>query len=113
MKCPRCGLFNPDIAGRCDCGYDFTTKTVEKAYFEQKLPNVIKTFFIVLILANGLNTIASLRSENSYWITFNLLWTVIVYPLYLQMTRRKAWARYALMGPCSTNRYHSAAFARS
>jgi len=25
MKCPQCGLFNPDEAQRCDCGYDFTT----------------------------------------------------------------------------------------
>lgn len=32
MKCPHCGLINPDIAERCDCGYDFTAKTVEQAY---------------------------------------------------------------------------------
>jgi hypothetical protein len=23
MKCPRCGLINPEVAQRCDCGYDF------------------------------------------------------------------------------------------
>jgi hypothetical protein len=23
MKCPRCGLLNPETAKRCDCGYDF------------------------------------------------------------------------------------------
>ena len=23
MHCPQCGLINPDIAQRCDCGYDF------------------------------------------------------------------------------------------
>ena len=23
MKCPNCGLINPDIALRCDCGYRF------------------------------------------------------------------------------------------
>lgn len=32
MKCPRCGLFNPDITQRCDCGYDFESQTVEKSY---------------------------------------------------------------------------------
>ena len=32
MKCPRCGLFNPDVAQRCDCGYDFESQTVEKSY---------------------------------------------------------------------------------
>ena len=24
MKCPRCGLFSPDVALRCDCGYQFS-----------------------------------------------------------------------------------------
>jgi hypothetical protein len=31
-KCPRCGLFSPDEANRCDCGYDFRTKTVQSSY---------------------------------------------------------------------------------
>ena len=26
MKCPQCGLFSPDSAQRCDCGYDFGTQ---------------------------------------------------------------------------------------
>jgi hypothetical protein len=26
-KCPNCGLFNPDSAERCDCGYDFRKRT--------------------------------------------------------------------------------------
>ena len=29
MKCPKCGLLNPDEAQRCDCGYDFQTKTIQ------------------------------------------------------------------------------------
>ena len=32
MDCPRCGLINPETAQRCDCGYDFTTKTLEEPY---------------------------------------------------------------------------------
>lgn len=31
-KCPRCDLFSPDEATRCDCGYDFTTNTMESSY---------------------------------------------------------------------------------
>lgn len=23
LKCPRCGLFSPETAERCDCGYEF------------------------------------------------------------------------------------------
>jgi hypothetical protein len=33
MECPRCKLTNPDSAQRCDCGYNFETKTVERPYF--------------------------------------------------------------------------------
>jgi|SRR6185503_4766474 precorrin-3B methylase len=31
-KCPHCGLFSPEEATRCDCGYDFTTKTIQSSY---------------------------------------------------------------------------------
>jgi hypothetical protein len=30
--CPRCGLLNPPEATRCDCGYDFASKTVQSSY---------------------------------------------------------------------------------
>lgn len=30
-KCPNCGLLNPENAGRCDCGFDFETKTIEES----------------------------------------------------------------------------------
>jgi len=32
MDCPHCGLINPDSAGRCDCGYDFPSRTMQKPY---------------------------------------------------------------------------------
>ena len=97
MKCPRCGLINPDVAERCDCGYDFKSRTVERAYFEQKLPTEIKGFFIFLIIWNALGFLASVKSDNSYGVPFVVLWTVSIYPLYIQMTKKKPWARYALM----------------
>src|SRR5437016_1462973 len=28
MKCPKCGLINPEDAMRCDCGYDFKTQSM-------------------------------------------------------------------------------------
>ena len=29
MRCPNCGLVNPDSAQRCDCGYDFPSGTLK------------------------------------------------------------------------------------
>ncbi len=37
MKCPRCGLINPDTALRCDCGYDFPTQSVRESYVQKKV----------------------------------------------------------------------------
>ena len=34
--CPKCGLVNPPDAQRCDCGYDFATRTVKPSYLEPK-----------------------------------------------------------------------------
>jgi hypothetical protein len=31
-KCPECGLFNPAEAARCDCGYEFASKSVKSSY---------------------------------------------------------------------------------
>ena len=30
--CPKCGLANPESAQRCDCGYDFAARSVERSY---------------------------------------------------------------------------------
>jgi len=32
MNCPRCGLINPGTGQRCDCGYDFISKSRNEAY---------------------------------------------------------------------------------
>jgi hypothetical protein len=32
MNCPRCGLINPGTAQRCDCGYDFISRSVQESY---------------------------------------------------------------------------------
>ncbi len=39
--CPKCGLVNPPGAQRCDCGYDFVTRQVERSYLTSgPLPKV-------------------------------------------------------------------------
>lgn len=32
--CPKCRLVNPPHAQRCDCGYDFVSRTVQASYLE-------------------------------------------------------------------------------
>src|SRR5262245_8510174 len=31
-NCPKCDLVNPPEAQRCDCGYDFSSGTVQQSY---------------------------------------------------------------------------------
>ena len=35
--CPRCRLYSPDSAQRCDCGYDFDSGQVERSYVVEDL----------------------------------------------------------------------------
>ena len=32
QSCPRCRLYNPPEATRCDCGYDFVTRTAQRSH---------------------------------------------------------------------------------
>jgi hypothetical protein len=50
MKCPKCGLINPDEAQRCDCGYDFENHTMEKSYFYNEKEKELRLLPIFLLL---------------------------------------------------------------
>lgn len=97
MDCPRCGLINPDSAQRCDCGYDFITKKVEKPYEEQGLPKEIKTWLIIVIVVNLIFIIRSLLSDDLMTIVEIVIWSAIICFLYSQLVKRKNWARIALV----------------
>lgn len=36
MKCPKCGLINPDSAQKCDCGYNFQSRSMQEPYLTLK-----------------------------------------------------------------------------
>ena len=36
MDCPNCKLVNPPTATRCDCGYDFETRTIQASYLTER-----------------------------------------------------------------------------
>src|SRR5579864_7349110 len=38
MNCPNCELINPPTARRCDCGYDFESRTIKTPYVRQEAP---------------------------------------------------------------------------
>jgi len=95
MKCPRCRLINPDTAERCDCGYDFSSHTVERPYFKQEFPSEIKIFLVFLIVWNRVVLIASRGTPEA--LIAAILWTLVLYPLYRQMVKKKRSARFLLM----------------
>jgi hypothetical protein len=50
-KCPHCGLFNPESAQRCDCGYDFEARELRSCDLGRKpdeRPRAISQTAIVL-----------------------------------------------------------------
>jgi hypothetical protein len=97
QNCPRCGLTNPRSAQRCDCGFDFLSKTIEKPYFKQKIPKDIKTFINVFIPLNILGAIWSLALGDWLRFIFVLVWSLVVYSLYAKLLQKKNWARIALV----------------
>lgn len=97
MKCSRCGLISPEFAQRCDCGYDFHTKTVEMAYFTQTLPKDIRTFLIITVAANFVLGILVLMQGDPWRIAMAGLWSVVVYWLYSRLVMKQNWARIALV----------------
>ena len=56
MNCPNCGLVNSESAQRCDCGYDFSSKTIKGSYLAKskvdKIPSTKKQFGMSSILLN-------------------------------------------------------------
>lgn len=84
-KCPRCGLWNTESAMRCDCGYDFTSNTVQESYSAQpslsfdelKQRGRKRMIFGALWFVGGLivtaTTYAAASSGGTYVITYGAI----------------------------------------
>lgn len=51
MKCANCGLINPESAERCDCGYDFATRTIKASYLPVQQTPSRRRWIVILIPA--------------------------------------------------------------
>jgi len=96
MKCPRCGLFNPDTAQRCDCGYDFATKTVQKAYSTQLLPREIKTMVVFVALYTIVLVWFGLQMNDPGLAVGAVVVALLMCFSYYHLVRKRNWARLTL-----------------
>lgn len=96
-KCPRCGLFNPATAQRCDCGYDFETGIVKNAYFKQGLPREFRTYLILAVVLNLVAGVAAAASGDFTRIAGTIVWSVGIWWLYSRLVAKQNWARLALV----------------
>ena len=97
MKCPHCGLINPDSAQSCDCGYNFQKIKVEESYSgPQKLPNWVKTLLIIAIIVYISSILFYFSAPLKGKLFINIIFLALVLYSYNQLLHRKNWARYLL-----------------
>jgi hypothetical protein len=108
MKCPKCGLINPETALRCDCGYDFATHSVKQSYIEKKplqarLPHLWIGFAMAALFLVAEFVVAVRKDLDWVLIVVTLIawfyWLFCVYKFHDVMENIPGWEH-----PISSNR---------
>jgi hypothetical protein len=87
---------NPSTAERCDCGYDFQSKTVERPYFRQRLPRMIKGYMVFIVVLNVILSLGAGSRHDTFAAVAGVLYALVLYLLYLELLRKRGWARITL-----------------
>lgn len=112
MKCLNCGLENPPDSLQCNCGYDFTTRTVKESYSDPTPKTMVSPAnpthsyekrpraFVVLAVSLGLLSLpGAFLSESPITFLHHAYWIVLPTPFVaitgfifgvLQLTRRRS-----------------------
>ena len=119
MKCPRCGLINPESALRCDCGYDFKSHTIKQSYLTQPQQKAIGqgqsarggclTSYLVLgFVGAGLSSLTYLVASSTIsqrlptipqWVVpFYELWSIADMVFLLAIWNWRKWGVYGHVG---------------
>jgi hypothetical protein len=96
MDCPKCKLVNPPTAERCDCGYDFTTGTMEQSYLTERdrhlsKPVITGTAVLVLVAIRlGFGLARAAGARGSLAAVFVLILLALAVVLSLRLFRGEA-----------------------
>ncbi len=111
MNCPNCGLINPPSALRCDCGFDFVSRSIQASYADQakiregqsqsdvdQAKSMMLWHLIIVEILLTIGLIGSLAApEPKVPAIINIVIAIVVLLLSLATRRRSNAARIALI----------------
>ena len=100
VNCPNCRLINPDGTQRCDCGYDFESRTIKPSLLVAEQSKKVAAHVQNLIEAHG-GVEAALRDvgrrnmiRGACWFVGGLLVTGATYSVAVQQTQTGGRSSY-------------------
>ncbi len=81
MKCPNCGLENPPTAERCDCGYDFPSRSMKSSYLTPASRVASQSSNVPTRVDNGKARIQSLGSTYQVVCPSRKSWPILLFAI--------------------------------